>query len=467
MAAQNGAQNAGRVNFGTLLAFAVVGLPVGALATPLTVYLPQYFAGQIGVPLALVGLIFLSVKVLDLIFDPIAGMVMDDTRTRLGRYRFWLLIGVPITMLGVYMLFMAEPGAGAGYLLLWLIIFYIGYSLLVLSQSAWGAMLAKTYTERSRLFAALAMTGVLGAAAVLLIPNALHVADTERVAMMGWVILISIPVCAIICAGLVREPVTPRREGGDRIVLSEVPKLIFQRSMIRLLATDLLLTLGPGFTAPLYLYFFKGARGYSGDEAAFLLLLYIVAGLFFAPVWAAIAAKLEKHKTLLVAALLYSAAQAGIFFIPHHNVPIMMGGMFIAGGIAAAFGFLIRAMVADVADEVRLETGKERAGLLYAFVTSTVKIGTASAVMTLPLLGLFGFDPRPGAVNTPEAMNALVMTYAFLPIVAVALGGLVMLTYRLDARRHAEIRAELDRRDAAAGVHVEQGLPPVEAVEPA
>ena len=44
-----------------------------------------------------------------------------------------------------------------------------------------------------------------------------------------------------------------------------------------------------------------------------------------------------------------------------------------AGG--SAFVVLIRAMVADVADELRLETGQERSGVLYALVTLTQKLG--------------------------------------------------------------------------------------------
>lgn len=438
----------GKLKAGTLLAFSAVGLPVGTLTTPLLVYLPNYYAGVIGVSLGAVGLIFMTVKLLDLIFDPMLGMVMDRTRTAIGRYRFWMLAGAPILMLGVYMLFMAEPGAGWKYLLAWLIVLYIGLSMLVLSQSAWAGTLAKRYTDRSNIFAGLAATGVVAAVTTLVAPRIAHIPAADMVPAMGWIILGSIPLGIGITALFVREPVTAQRALHDRLHLGELPMLIGHRSMLRLLATDLLLTLGPGFTSPLYLFFFKGARGYSDGEAASLLVLYIVAGVVAAPIWAFVSNRLQKHKTLLLSALLYSVAQAMIVFIPHHSMGIMSVGMFLAGGIAAAFGFLIRAMVADVADEIRLETGKERIGLLYALISSTVKIGTASAVITLPLLGLFGFDPRPGAVNTPEAMNALIWTYAALPVVAVALGGLVMLTYRLDRQRHAEIRAELDKRDA-------------------
>jgi GPH family glycoside/pentoside/hexuronide:cation symporter len=457
----------GKLKTSALAAFSLAGVPVGALTTPLVVYLPNYYAAYIGIPLATVGLMFMAVKILDLIFDPLAGVFMDATRTPLGRYRFWLLAGAPVLMAGVYMLFMAPKGVSANYLLLWLIVFYVGFSLFVLSQSAWGVVLARSYGERSNVFAGVAVTGAIGAVVTLAAPTAMGLKGAETLHAMGWISLAAIPVCAVLVAIGVREPVMPKRVGTDRMNFMEVPGLIFHPSMIRLLATDLLLTLGPGFTSPLYLFFFKLARGYSDAEAGALLIIYIVASVVAAPLWALVANRFQKHRTLLISALLYAVAQALVMLVPNHTMALMVPAMFLAGGIASAFGFLIRAMVADVADEVRLETGKERAGLLYAFITSTVKIGTASSLLTFPLLALFGFKATLGTHNTPEAMHALVLTYVALPIVAVALGGLVMLTYRLDRARHAEIRAQLDARDAAAGIHVDPPVPPIAAIETA
>src|SRR3569623_425000 len=168
-----GAAAPGKLKLGTLLAFSAVGLPVGALTTPLLVYLPNYYAGVIGESLGAVGLIFMTVKLLDLVFDPQLGKAMDQTRTALGRYRMWLRAGAPILMLGVYMLFMAEPGAGWKYLLGWLVVLYIGFSMLVLSQSAWAGTLARRYSDRSNIIAGLAVTGVIAAVGPLIGPRIL------------------------------------------------------------------------------------------------------------------------------------------------------------------------------------------------------------------------------------------------------------------------------------------------------
>jgi len=112
--------------------FSVATFPVSALGVALFVYLPPYLAGHLGVPLATIGIVWATVRLLDLFVDPVLGQAMDRTTTRFGRYRAWLAGGVPILMLGVYMLFMAPKGIGAGYVLFWLLFLYLGNSILAL-----------------------------------------------------------------------------------------------------------------------------------------------------------------------------------------------------------------------------------------------------------------------------------------------------------------------------------------------
>lgn len=435
----------------TIAAFAMATVPVGALTTPLLVHLPPHYAGLLGLPLAAVGAIFFAVKVMAIFFDPAVGLFMDRTRTRVGRYRFWLLAAAPILMLGVWMLFRAGAGVGKNFLFGWLIVLYIGYSLLVLSQSAWGAVLATSYNERSRVYAWAHVSGTVGTIAVLLIPSLLKLPETAVVPMMGLLIVISIPVTTLVVAFGVPEPVVPKRAESDRLSFRELPALALRPTMRRLLLADLLFTFGPAITSPLYLFFMRQARGYSLEQANLMLLFFIVAAIVASPLWALAAHRFGKHRTLMAAAAAYSIAQAVIFFIPSATFGLMAPAMFLAGAILAALSFLIRAMVADVGDEVRHETGKDRVGLLYSLVSSTAKVGTASAVLvTFAILGKVGFNAAPGAVNSASAMHGLEMTYAIAPVVLVMLGAFAVRGYSLSREKHASIRADLEARDAEA-----------------
>ena len=125
-----------------LIAFALPGLPIGALAAALSVYLPRYYASHIGLSLAAVGLAFISVRLGDMCFDPFIGVLMDRTRTLLGRYRIWLLCGAPLLGIPVYMLFLAPIGVSLIYLVGWLFLYYLGTSVVALSHASWASVIA-------------------------------------------------------------------------------------------------------------------------------------------------------------------------------------------------------------------------------------------------------------------------------------------------------------------------------------
>ncbi len=117
--------------------------------------------------------------------------------------------------------------------------------------------------------------------------------------------------------------------------------------------------------------------------------------------------------------------------------------------MAAGFGLMINAMMADVGDEIRLAQGKERISLLYAVLTFAGKIAAAGAIsLTFPLLARLGYNAAEGAHNTPAALQGLQFAFLSGPIVFVMLGGVCVMGWKLDAKRHAGVRAELDARDA-------------------
>jgi GPH family glycoside/pentoside/hexuronide:cation symporter len=223
--------------------------------------------------------------------------------------------------------------------------------------------------------------------------------------------------------------------------------------MLRLMCADLFCTLGPAITAPLYLFFFEQARGYTRPQDTVLLFIYVAAGLIGPAVWSRVARRFGKHNTIRIASVCYVVAQTSLLVLPPAHFSEMVFAMFAVGFVASAFAFLVRAMIADVSDEVRLESGKDRTAMLYALVTSTNKIGaTLSVGVAYFILPLFGFIAREGAVNTPEAMWGLQACYLVPPVLCVLIGGLAMWGYKLDETRHAEIRIALAAPLAIAGM---------------
>ena len=449
-----------RLSSARLIAFSQPGLIVGALAVAISVHLPRYFAAHFGMGLAAVGGIFMLVRVIDCGFDPLIGLVMDRTQTRVGRYRVWLMLGAPVIAAGVFMLFIPQGTVTGRYLFFWLLVYYIGYSLITLSHASWGSVVAGKYNERSRVFGAIQIVSTIGATLILVIPSLMGAAAEKsgaNVRGMGWAIVIVVPI-AVALAALA----TPERAVSDssheRFGLKDYLDMILRPDMLRIIIADFCLTLGPGWMSALYLFYFHDARGFAAPSANLLLLIYIGAGVLGAIAMSRVAMKIGKHRTLQVAAAGYSIGLLSLIFAPKGAFLIAAVPMFILGFLASSFTMLDRAMVADVGDAVRLEQGKQRVSLLYAMITSSQKIATALSIgLSFTVLAAVGFNPKEGAVNTPNAVLGLELVYLITPVVFVMIGAACYFGYKLDHKRHAEIRGQLDELDARAADEAEPG----------
>lgn len=437
----------------TLAAFAAPCLPLAALGLPLVVHLPAYYHSEIGLPLQVVNFAWTSIRLLDLAFDPMFGGVMDRTHTRWGRFRFWFALGCPIVMAATLMLFvLARPGVGAEYLWAGLIVIYAGQSITSLAQMAWAAVLTPSYNERSRIYNWWQAANVVGMLLVLLIPALLEkfggFTRAQGVQVMGWFILVLLPLSLGIMLVKVPEPevVATRDRSGFREYLE-----LFKRPTVRrLLICDILIGTGPAVTGALFFFFFRTIKGFESADAGLLLFFYFTGALVGGPLWTRLAYRLGKHRTLAVAGVAYAAIQSCVFLLPQAQFAPAAALMFVAGLPFSAGPFLLRAMMADVCDEERLATRKDRTGLLYAILTGTVKIGSALAVgVTYGGLGVLGFDDKLGLNNPQPALTGLMVAFTVLPAVLGLAAAAVIFGYPLTAERQEQIRAALADRDAA------------------
>ena len=439
------------LSLGRTLTFSATSLPVAALVLALTVHLPPYFAASIGVPLAAVGAVFGLCRAIDIPIEPMLGLAMDRTRTRWGRFRFWTLIGAPLMLLGLYMLTSARQGVGEAYLVAWLLVMYLGLSILLLSHTAWAATLATTYNSRARIFGIMGGVGVIGALGVLAIPIVMEAngySDAEGVRGMIWYVMLLIPAAVGLVVWRTPETIAPEAP-GQRFRLRDYLDLVTHGSMARILVADLCLALGPGWMAALFLFFSRDRMGFTTGQANLLLAIYILAGLFGAPATGWVATRIGKHRAAMVSSAIYCVSLVSLLWLPKASLGPSALAYFASGFVAAGFGALIRAMVADVADDIRLTQGKERGGLLYSLIASTNKVAVAaSVIITYPLLARIGYDPKLGHANAPDAIQGLTAAYLSGPIGFLALGAFCMVGYKLTAEKAAETRRLLDARDA-------------------
>ncbi len=458
------AQPNGRLPLPNLIAFATPGLSLGALAAALTVYLPRFYAAHFSLSLLAVGLAFMTVRLIDMAFDPFIGIAMDRTTTRFGRYRVWLSAGAPILMLAVFMLFLppAIPHSALaqyGYLVGWLFVYYIGTSVIGLSHASWASVIAQKYHERSRVFGAIQVVSIIAATAVLIVPSVFKSHSGEGdVHAMGWFIVAITPLGIALAVWRTPERIV-REAHTERFGPRDYWEMVSRPDMRRIIIADFCLALGPGWMSAIYLFYFHDARGFSFDLARYLLAIYIIAGVVGAAALSWVAMRLGKHRTLMIASTGYSLGLICLGFLPKGLFSAAAFFMFVMGFLAAGFPLLDRAMVADVGDAVRLQQGKHRVGLLYAMITSSQKIaGALSIGLTFVVLGLIGYKAGEHATNTPAAIHGLELVYLIGPVVFVMLGGACFIGYKLDSARHAEIRQALEARDSLTQAPIIESL---------
>ncbi|WP_310497863.1 MFS transporter [Sandarakinorhabdus sp.] len=433
----------------TLAAFAAPCLPLTGVGLPLVVYLPPYYAGTLGLDLAMTGILFSLVRWLDLPLDIVFGHQIDRTDTRLGRFRPWMLGGCLVMLAGLFVVFFAQPGLTPLHAFAGLFLMYAGFSAAQVAHTSWGQALSTDYHERSRIFGwwqAGNMIGLLGLLAVPPLAGVLapRFGWTPGPALgvhgMGWVLIALLPAVLLLVTTMVPErPPRHRSPHGWRDIWSAL-KLPLLR---RVLLIDLLASLAPGFGGALLIFFFEAARGFPAETARLLLLFYFAAGLIGAPLWGWFARRTSKHQAVMWSIGSYAVLHVMLVLLPSTNFWLAAGGMLLAGIPAVAPAFLIRAMLADVTDAETLATGKSNAGLYYAVLVGVQKLGYAIPVgLSYIVLDMVGFDAKAGTGNTQTAISGLIFLFLVPPVIA-AIGAAWL-------ARGWTITAEVQARTAAA-----------------
>jgi Na+/melibiose symporter-like transporter len=432
-----------------LLCYAGVTIPMAAMGMPISIYLPQFYSAELGLSLVIVGSVFTLARVWDLVTDPLMGWIIDRFDTRWGRRKHWIVLSLPILIVSVWAVFMPNPDhVSGGYLLFWLLTLYVGYTMLAIAHQSWGAELAQSYDDRSRLFGWREGFVIAGMTAVLAIPALLeltgHGDNRTKVASMGWFCLILFPILAFPTLRYV--PDTHTAPGTSVPWREALRALLANRLLWRLIAADLAWGIGSGVGGALYIFIATHAFELP-QHASLALLFFFLAGCFGVPVWTRLAMRVGKAPALQIALAYGSLVLLALLFLAEPGKVAVLWGFTILFGLCyGAPPTLLRSLMADLTDLDELQTGQKRSGMFFALLTTSTKLGAALAVGgSFALLELvYGFTPR--GANDAAAIDGLVLIYTMGSAGGMMLAFLCIARYGLTRARHAEIRAELDER---------------------
>lgn len=431
---------------GVLAAYGSLAFPLAAAFIALQVIVPTYYAESTSLSLSIIGGLLLLARLCDTVTDPLVGYWSDQSKSRFGRRKVFVVAAAPLVALSVWFLFNPAEDVGAFYLLSWTVCVYVAGTLAIVPASAWAAELSDDYNQRSLITGTRVAFGLAGTLAALVIPALVGSGETQDLSTTLFIITLLVLVSLVISTiwAAIKVPDTAQTTLPSNSVSAAWSLMKTPNPFRQLLLSFLLNAIANAIPATLFLLFVTHVLNVP-DKAGVFLFLYFICAAAAVPVWVAISKRWGKHRTWSVAMLI-----ACLFFL---WTPFLNGDSVIwFYVIVAATGFatgadlaLPSAINADVIEWDALESGYRRPGLFFALWGTASKLSYGLAIgIAFPLLEIAGFSAT--EANDGDALLWLAILYG-APCILFKLAAIwTMRHYPITEVAHAEIRRKLALR---------------------
>ena len=409
--------------------------------------------------LALVGGVLTALRILDAFNDPITGVIIDNTHTRWGKFKPWMVVGAVVSSLCMLMMFADLPLGGGAYVavfaasyILWDIFYGVN------DIAYWTQLPALSVDQRQResmgAFARICANVGMYAVVVGILPvtGALTEAfggDGQR----AWFVL-AVIVCAVmvgfqmITVFGVKETRSFREE--ESTSLRDMVKVLFGNDQLMWTIVSMaLFMIGYCTTTSFGTYYFKYAYGDENMYSVFAGVLG-VSQLAALAVFPRVSARISRKKLYSIATALVAAGYVVFFFAPVNMIPIAAAGVLLFVG-QAFIQTLMLMFLADTVEYGQWKLGKRNDSVTFSIQPLINKLGAAIAtgVVTLTLI-VSGINRAESAADvTAQGLMMMKAAMMALPLLAIAAGYLGYLKkYRIDEEMYRKIVGELkDRGD--------------------
>lgn len=426
------------------------------------------FVGFLQLSPSLLGLAQAAARFTDGLTDSYFGWRSDNTRTRWGRRRPYILVGSLLAGTALPCLFAVSHTWSTSTLFWFVLLTACAYAPILsccnMPYQSLGAELTADTDERTVLMSwrgiVQTLAGVANAwawwfAARSWFADADGAPNLARGAMWAGALAGAV----MILAGMgnvlfVPERYYPLARAQERVGFWATTRQTFRCPPFRILLLTLALFAVPTSMVGafgwyvLYYHVLAGHPSLAAFYGGLAGTTYSLLGAASIPGAAWLAAKVGKRKALQCALYGGSGALAASFVLYTPTAPILSvvcHGLF--GIIASGFFWvLLPSMLADVVDFDELEGGTRREGAFVSTLSYVLKLGTTLTMLaTGPLVELTGFDPRRAWQDT-TTITELRILFAVVPAAASLLAALALGHYRLTRDTMSSIRASLEAR---------------------
>lgn len=388
------------------LSYGAAGFPLAFVALPLYVVLPNHYAAEFGVPLALLGAVLLGARLLDALVDPFIGRWADALLDH-SVMKTWAVVAMAAVVLALGFRGLFFPPLAQGDtigLLVWcaalLAVTYLSYSVITVIHQAWGARLGGDEAQRARVVAwreGLALCGVLVASVL------------PSVAGLG-VTTIAFALALAVAIAMLRS--APQPQVPLRTTLPSLRLPLQTPAFRRLLAIYLLNGIASAVPATLVLFFIRDRLQAPSHEPLFLASYFAAAALSI-PVWVRIVGRFGLARSWLAGMLLAIAVFAWAAALGAGDVAAFTLVCVLSGVALGADLSLPAALLAGVIQGAG--HGGRAEGAYFGWWNFATKLNLALAAgVALPALQWFGYAP---GNQSAQGLSALTLAYCVLPCV--------------------------------------------------
>ena len=412
-------------------------------------FLMIYFTDVVGINPAFVGTLFLMARLWDAINDPIMGMIVDNTRSRFGKFRPWIFIGTILNSVVLFLLF-RKPDLEGTSLYLYYSVMYIlwGMTYTIMDIPYWSIIptLATTKEDREkisvvpRIFASLGGLTVttFGIALVNKLGNGNQIKGFEYFAL--GIVIIFIISTIVTCINVKEK--TQVQVNNEKVNIKQAFNILKQNDQLLVfigivLAYNLAMQLAGGAA----IYYFKYV---AGKESLFSVYSFFkvaeIGGLMLFPV---VTRKIGRQQVFRVATILPMfglitlfisglIAPQSILFISVSAVLLNLGSGFLLGSTTV--------MLADIVDYGEYKLGSRNESIIFSAQTLLVKLASALSGWLIGVgLSLIGYVAGAAVQSNITIIGIRVIMTIIPSIVALVMYVIYKSKYKINGSFHDEI----------------------------
>ena len=414
-------------------------------------YIMFFYTDVFGLSPASAGLVFGIAKIWDAFSDPIMGYLADNTVTRWGKFRPYILFGSFPALIAIILCFMSPDLSQTGKFY-WALFTYISfttlYTVVAIPLGSMIPVMTEDLNERTALSTYRYFGASLGA--IVVVGCTRPIADQFSSLQIGFPIAVSVLAffgVILFFLFFYHTEETYTKFNKKRVSVKDTINLLLNNIPLHFIIIAFMGTwIANNMKQITTVYFIRDNLQLGNYEPIllFAVILQIMFGAFLANL---IKERFEKREIFIIGTVLYVVTDLIIYFITGYENFWLFAFIAFFGFIGFGMtGVAAWSMLADTVQFGEWKSGFRAEGAINSIYVLVFKIGLSIAVVTQGLILEKG-NYIPNAIDqSPEAIQGLFDMGFLYPSIAGSVAILVMYFFKYDSNFYKRIFADLKQK---------------------